>query len=223
VDDGVAPIHRRLAEIGLGVGERYGFALAGGHAVAAHGILQRPSEDVDLFTDWRRRVDFPAAVDAMIAAYCGVGYEVQVDHQTETFARLHVSDPAIPQVQHRVELVANWRIQSPIQMDIGPVLHPDDVMAGKMDALYNRAAARDFLDVDAAIASGRYNLERLCELAEAVDAGFDRRMFAEMLRSIRRFDDEDFTQYGLAADAVPALRTRVAQWLIQLSPREQPD
>lgn len=44
--------------------------------------------------------------------------------------------------------MANWRAQPPVQMDIGPVLHADDVMAGKMDALYNRAAARDFLDVD---------------------------------------------------------------------------
>jgi hypothetical protein len=39
-------IHRRLAEIGLRVGARYGLALAGGYAIAAHGILERPSEDV---------------------------------------------------------------------------------------------------------------------------------------------------------------------------------
>lgn len=44
-------VHRRLAEIGLKAGGAYGFALAGGHAIAAHGILQRPSEDVDLFAD----------------------------------------------------------------------------------------------------------------------------------------------------------------------------
>ena len=42
-------IHRRLAQIGLRIGGPYGFALAGGHAIAAHGILERPSEDVDLF------------------------------------------------------------------------------------------------------------------------------------------------------------------------------
>jgi hypothetical protein len=43
---GTVPIHRRLAEIGLRVGGPFGFALAGGHAIAAHGILERPSEDV---------------------------------------------------------------------------------------------------------------------------------------------------------------------------------
>jgi hypothetical protein len=43
-------VHLRLAEIGLRVAGRYGFALAGGYAVQAHGILERPSEDVNLFT-----------------------------------------------------------------------------------------------------------------------------------------------------------------------------
>ncbi|HEX2804595.1 MAG TPA: nucleotidyl transferase AbiEii/AbiGii toxin family protein [Kineosporiaceae bacterium] len=73
----------------------------------------------------------------------------------------------------KVELAANWRAQPPVVMDIGPVLHPDDVVAGKMSALYTRAGPRDFLDVDAAITSGRYTREQLCELAEQADAGFD--------------------------------------------------
>ena len=101
-------------------------------------------------------------------------------------------------------------------MDIGPVLHADDVMAGKVDALYNRAAARDFLDIDAAIGAGRYTLERLCQLAEAVDAGFDRSMFEQMLRSVRRFDDEDFAEYGVSSELVAALRLRVDGWRAQL-------
>ncbi|MFF5084067.1 nucleotidyl transferase AbiEii/AbiGii toxin family protein [Actinoplanes sp. NPDC000266] len=156
------PLHRLLAEIGLRAGGPFGFALAGGHAIAAHGIIDRPSEDVDLFADWQRRADFPTAVDV-------------VDLRLETFA---------PNQQHRVELVANWRAQPPVEMQIGPVLHPDDVMAGKMDALYNRAAARDFIDIDAAITRGRYTGEQLCALASEADAGFDRRFFAQMLGMI---------------------------------------
>lgn len=80
-------------------------------------------------------------------------------------------------------------------MDIGPVLHPDHVMAGKMDALYNRAAARDFLDIDAAISSGRYTLEHLCKLAHDADAGFDRQLFAAVLG---RIGDKDFTEYAIS-------------------------
>lgn len=207
-----APIQRRLARIGLQVGSRYGFALAGGHAIAAHGILTRPSEDVDMFADWQRRADFPAAVDEMIAAYQAEGYRVAVDHRLDTFARLRVTDPAHPQLSQRVKLVANWRAQPPVELEIGLVLHPDDVMAGKMDALYNRAAARDFLDIDAAISSGRYDIGRLCTLAQAADAGFDRRLFGDMLAHISRFDDEDFAEYGFTPEYVAALRRRVDTW-----------
>jgi hypothetical protein len=102
-------------------------------------------------------------------------------------------------------------------MDVGPVLHPDDVMAGKMDALYNRAAARDFLDVDAAIISGRYTLDQLCDLAHDADAGFDRQLFAAMLGRIDRFDDEDFTEYGVSPEHLEALRRRVRAWLADLT------
>ena len=211
------PIHRRLAAIGLRVGGPFGFALAGGHAIAAHGILERPSEDVDLFADWQRRADFPVAVDRVIAAYQAEGLDVQVDLRRDTFARLHVTDPDEPDRQHRVELVTNWRAQPPVYMDIGPVLHPDDVMAGKMDALYNRAAARDFLDIDAAIASGRYTLDHLCQLAHEADAGFDRQLFAAMLGRMDRLDDEDFSEYNVSSDHVAALRRRVNDWRTRLA------
>lgn len=136
------------------------------------------------------------------------GYAVEIEHRTETFARLYLTDSRDPGEQYRVELVANWRL--PVRMEIGPVLHPDDVMAGKMDALYNRAAARDFLDIDAAIAGGHYTLERLCQLAEAVDAGFDRAMFAGMLGYVERFDSADFAEYGVGAREATALLGRVA-------------
>jgi hypothetical protein len=218
VADGTAPIHRRLAEIALRVGGPFGFALAGGHAIAAHGILDRPSEDVDLFADWQRRADFPSAVDEVIAAYQAEGLDVQIDLRLDTFARLHVSDLNEPGRQHRVELVANWRAQPPVQMDIGPVLHPDDVMAGKMDALYNRAAARDFLDIDAAITSGRYTLDHLCQLARDADAGFDRQLFAAMLGHIDRLDDQDFTEYGASPEHVAGLRQRIKHWRTSLAP-----
>ncbi len=99
-------------------------------------------------------------------------------------------------------------------------MSPDDVMAGKMDALYNRAAARDFLDIDAAIGGGHYPLERLCQLAETVDAGFDRVMFGRMLRYVERFDPEDFAEYGVDALEAEALLARVAAWRRELETGE---
>lgn len=44
------PFHQRLARVALDAAARYGFCLAGGYAVQAHGFVDRVSKDVDLFT-----------------------------------------------------------------------------------------------------------------------------------------------------------------------------
>ena len=63
------PFHERLAQVGLAALGRYGFALAGGYAVQAHGLLERPSEDVDMFTTLAAERTFPEAVRAAVKAY----------------------------------------------------------------------------------------------------------------------------------------------------------
>ncbi|MBY8870807.1 nucleotidyl transferase AbiEii/AbiGii toxin family protein [Micromonospora sp. PLK6-60] len=209
-------VHLRLAEIGLRVAARYGFALAGGYAVQAHGILDRPSEDVDLFTAWERRGEFTAAVDAVVGGYRSNGYSVDVTQQFDTFARLAVTDPAHPEHPYKVELAANWRALPPVMMDVGPVLHADDVVAGKMSALYTRAEPRDFLDIDAAVLSGRYTRARLCELAEQSDAGFDRRVLADLFGMMERYPDRRFAAYGAAPAQISEMRKRFAQWRDEL-------
>jgi len=212
----VEPVHLRLAEIGLRVAGRYGFALAGGYAVQAHGLLNRPSEDVDLFTAWERREDFAVAVDAVVDAYRADGYTVEVTQRFETFARLAVTDPATPERPYKVELAANWRARPPVTMDIGPVLHVDDVVTGKMSALFTRAEPRDFLDVDAAVTTGRYTREQLLELAEQADVGFDRRILADLFAMLQRYPDRRFAAYGAASGQIQAMRDRFARWREEL-------
>jgi hypothetical protein len=58
------PRHEQIARIALAAGARYGLALAGGYAVSAHGMGDRPSGDVDLFTSWQHRGEFPELTTA---------------------------------------------------------------------------------------------------------------------------------------------------------------
>jgi hypothetical protein len=88
------PFHERLARVGLAAAGRYGFCLAGGYAVQAHGFVDRLSKDVDLFTSTSAAADFPAALVDVIAAYRGDGLQVAVEREGPTFARLAVSDRA---------------------------------------------------------------------------------------------------------------------------------
>ena len=201
--------HERLVTIGLAAAERYGFALAGGYAVQAAGLLERPSEDVDLFTAWDRRGEFNDAVADAVDLYRAAGLVVTIDRRFDTFARLRVSDGDHTAT---VELGVDWRANQPVQMTIGPVLHPDDAVANKMGAIYGRTQARDFIDVDAAIRSGRYEWESLLRLAERADRGFDRRMFAEALGAVQMLPSRDFARYGVTGRDLDDLRARFAAW-----------
>jgi hypothetical protein len=213
----VEPRHRRLAEIALAVAGDQGFALAGGYAIRAHGMGNRPSGDVDLFTDWHRRADFPDAVNAVVTALERHGYTVTTAQAGDTFARLLVSSAAEPNAgTDKLELSADWRAHPPVLLDIGPVLHPDDALANKMCALYGRALPRDFLDIDAALASGRYDRSRLIELALNADSGFDTRIFADALGVLSQITDDAFAEYNIPPDDITALRRRFADWRQQL-------
>jgi hypothetical protein len=209
----VDTFHQVLAQIGLDAAERYGFALAGGYAVQAAGFLQRPSEDVDLFTVWERRDEFEAAVAAIVDAYRAAGLSVEAERRHDTFTRLTVSDDVRTA---KVELGVDMRANEPVLIAIGPVLHPDDAIANKIGALYERALARDFIDIDAVLQSGRYDRQALLQLAERSDITFDRGVFADALAQAQLLDADDFAQYGLVGEDVDGLRQRFAAWRAEL-------
>lgn len=205
--------HERLARTGLAAIRQYGFALAGAYAVQAAGMLERQSEDVDLFTAWDRRDEFNTAVAAVIDAYRSDGLKVRIEHQFDTFTRLQVTDG---RYLSKVELGVDWRANDPILMAVGPVLHPDDAVANKMSALYGRAFARDFIDIDAALQSGRYTREAVLRLAERADRGFDRRIFADALGQASVLDADDYAEYGITGQQLDDLRARFAAWRQEL-------
>ncbi len=88
-----------LASIALEVASTYGLALAGGHAVNAHGFVSRPSADVDLFG--ALDLDLDAATSAVIGAYRAAGLDVNAEHVSRYYVRLMVTDAARRRVQGR--------------------------------------------------------------------------------------------------------------------------
>lgn len=204
---------QRLARIGLSAGERYGFAVAGGYAVQAAGFLKRPSDDIDLFTVWQRRGDFEPGVQAIIDAYHAAGLTVTAERGHDTFVRLTVSDDAQAAT---VELGLDTRTKEPVRSPIGLVLHPDDAVANKIRAIYERAHACDFIDIDAVLRSRRYDQAALLRLAEQADITFDRRVFAEAIARVQLLDADEFARYGVVGQDLERLRQRFARWRAEL-------
>jgi hypothetical protein len=208
------PFHERLARVALDAAGSFGFALAGGYAVQAHGFLNRRSSDVDLFAEASADFDFTQAVDAVIGAYLCEGFQVETDLRNASFARLDVKSAA---ESAKVELGLDWRKNEPIHLAVGPVLHPDDAVANKVCALFGRAEVRDYIDVDAILASGQYTEGELLNLAADHDPGFDQSRFAEALAAIDRLPDSLFQPYGLGPENAAALRERMHAWARRIS------
>jgi Nucleotidyl transferase AbiEii toxin, Type IV TA system len=93
----------------------------------------------------------------------------------------------------------------------GPTFAPDELAGRKVIALFDRAAARDFVDVHALTST--FTRQTLLELADEVDAGFDKAVFADMLDHLARYADTDLT---LGQVDVPALRDFFRRWAVDL-------
>ncbi|MFF5146953.1 hypothetical protein ACFY6U_45820 [Streptomyces sp. NPDC013157] len=158
----------------------------------------------------RATAEIPAATKRVIAAYEAAGFTVELAHQNpeHTYTRLNVTDP-VSGAQDKVELAAEFLNHPPVPPELGPVLHPDDVAAGKTSALDGPAEVRDAIDVDGLLKAG-YTRERLMELVRQNDDDFDPQMFADSLARIQRYTDKQFAACGLAAAKAAVLRERFA-------------
>lgn len=68
-------LHRQVATVALQAAAGHGFALGGGNALIAHGIIDRPTQDVDLFTN--RESGVAAAAGSVEAALREAGFQVE--------------------------------------------------------------------------------------------------------------------------------------------------
>jgi hypothetical protein len=211
------PFQAEVARLALAVTRDHGFALAGGHALIAHGIIERPTEDVDLFTDEKGGV--PAAGELVVAALTAAGLVVQEVPETTELGDVFYGfendmiEYVVSRGQEvmRLQLVCFDRARGPVLMDIGPVLHLDDVIGTKVAALATRAYPRDFVDVGAALA--RYTRAELRDLALRADPALTDEEFADAMRRFDRLDDDVlYDQYGLSGEQVAEIRSRFADW-----------
>jgi Nucleotidyl transferase AbiEii toxin, Type IV TA system len=99
---------------------------------------------------------------------------------------------------------------------IGPTFDLEELAGRKTLALFDRAEARDFTDVYALAA--RFGKELLVARAAEVDMGFDTDVFAQMLGTLSRFDDDELP---IADDQVPALKAFFASRAAELA--DDPD
>ena len=213
----VDEFHRAVAATALRAAARYGFALGGGNALIAYGIIDRPTEDVDLFTD--REQGVKAAAGAVEQALRAAGYTVEREDSTAGLADIFdgmgdglaewvVTGPDGAQMM--LQMAYFERDHRPVTMDLGPVLDLEDVVGWKVCALASRVEPRDYVDTAAAL--GRYTVAELIGLAKNLDPGLTDRDFADAGQQLDRMPDGLFARYGLTPADVATVRERFTAW-----------
>jgi hypothetical protein len=211
-------LHCQVATIALRAAARHGFALAGGCALIAHGVIDRPTEDVDLFTNDEHGVE--AAAGAVEASLRGAGFEAERQDKIaglaevfpgmgEGLAEWIITAPGGRRMMLQMSYFDRGR--QPVVMDVGPVLDLDDVVGGKVVALASRAVERDYIDTAAALQRG-YSVGELIGLARELDQGLTAEDFADAGRRLDHLDDEAFARYDLGPQDVARIRERFAAW-----------
>lgn len=190
-----------VAQLFFGLPAARDFLLAGGAALLAQRLTTRPTQDLDFFTG-------PGAGDVARARDELVAAATEQVQDSDTFCRLLVHGVE----DLLVDLAVGSRPGRPASMSIaGPTFAPDELAGRKVVALFDRAAARDFVDVFAL--SDTFGKRVLLERAGELDAGFDQSVFADMIDTCSRFADVDL---ALADVDVTALRAFFARWATEL-------
>ncbi len=195
-------LQQRVVEVVRELPQAEGFALAGGAGLVAQGTTSRPTNDLDFFAETATDVDrfLPVLEHSLKTA----GMTVKRIEAEPGFARLSVADES---EQTLVDLAYDTRLFAPVETDFGLVLALDELAADKTLAVFGRAEARDFVDLQAL--SEHYTLDRLIELASTKDAGFNLDVFRTALGSMRRHPRPTFQ---VTDSEYEALQRLVSQW-----------
>jgi hypothetical protein len=202
-------LQRDVARVLLGALGAYDFALSGGYALSEHELTNRPTRDIDLFTNTYDAALFRRAVDEAVAVLKQSGFQVHLEKKFDTFARINIDSE---QELLSIDLGYDYREDDTVLLDIGPVLDKRDAILNKVSALYSRMLARDFIDAYNARESQYLSDSEILELSKERDDGFVLEYFAQALRKIQIIAFDDFVEYGITKDSYDKIRAATLLW-----------
>ncbi|MFJ9460108.1 hypothetical protein ACIRST_34180 [Kitasatospora sp. NPDC101447] len=211
------PAQLRLAGPAAPVCDRHGLALAGGHALRAHGVAACVQDGLTLVTGG---ADLPEVAEALAGAYRAAGGGVAERPGTPRLEQLTVR-LALGGRTHTVELRKEPLGHRSVRLDLGapgpdeppavlPVVALEDAAALTTALLVDRGMPRDLADVHALT---RYYREgELLALAGELDPDFQPAALADRLETLAEAADGRFRARGVPARAVAGLKRWALAW-----------
>ncbi len=210
----LTPLQRRAARILFGLPDSDGFALAGGSALAALGVVDRLTRDLDAFI--AAEPDNPPGdvrplAASFTAALAAERWTVALVRDHVTFARLLATlDGETIEVDLAVDSPPLFPLQ---QVDGIPALTAEDLAARKILAILDRTEGRDFTDLWAL--STRLGRSDCIAWAQQLDSGVSAHGVADAFARLERLGDDELPCDE--ADRGP-VRRWFAEWRQELHP-----
>ncbi len=199
----LSPAQLDVAVAFFALRESEGFVLVGGAALLALDLIERPTEDLDFFTDDPTRI--ADAANALVDVARRNGWGVEPIRSTPTFHRLELTcDAETVRVDIAVDSPPR---RATVDGVVGPTLDPLELAGRKLLALFDRAAPRDFADVY--WLTNRFGRAAVLDMANEIDVGFDLGYLAVALDRAKHLRDGDFP---IEPSEIAALRDWAAEW-----------
>ncbi len=201
---------RQIAQILGEALQPYGFALGGGQALQAHNVIDRPSKDLGNYSESLDPDVYEAAERSVLVALRSRGYTAEVTLSDSWFRQIIVSDPVTGE-KVGVDLGYDYREKPPAHVTgIGPVLDIQDVVTGKVRALVDRQAERDYMDIDAVLSSGGWTVEALFDIVREIRPELSQADLLAILSAAHEGDPEEYAALGLNSTAMAKMFVRLS-------------
>lgn len=176
-------------------------SLAGGAALIVHGLVDRPTQDLDAFSG--PDGDIPSIASSAVTAFEAAGYSVTDISDSEglrTFlvARRRRKLLGRPPQPVKVQIGRDYQLLPSVPSPVGATLDPVELAANKVLTVYDRPRGRDADDLSRLIP--RFGLGRILEVADRKQVQpMDRDELAAAFRLFRRLGDREFPVPGQVA------------------------
>lgn len=211
----LSALQERVAPLVAGLPESDGFVLAGGAAMAAHGVLRRTTRDLDYFGGPDQAAAVGRLAAAVERALTAQRMTVTRVREWNTFVRLHVADAG---EDCEVDIGIDYRALGVVATRYGPTLELPELGANKVLAIFARTEPRDFVDL--AVLTQRIPLAGSIALAAEKDPGLDLVVLDEFMARVRSIPREEF---DLTDNAYDALLRTVDEWRAELGRHAERD
>jgi hypothetical protein len=195
---GISEFEDRVLRSVMGVAGSYGFALGGGHALRAHQIVDRKTQDIDAFVASLDPEVFGSAEREISSVLKENGIQTQVIESNDFLRVIKVVGGSMDE-SVVIDLNYGHRDNNPSYIEgYGFVLDLSDIVTGKLIAFVERRAPRDFIDLAAVLDSGAYTFNDFVEILGCVRPDVSMRDLSSYFGEIDTHRDKLLGDYGLS-------------------------